>query len=184
LTLSLIVVLLLVAVFLTGIIIGVRVRHNIEEQKDLNYYIQENAAKYNIPYDVIYAVIETESSFRADAVSSTGARGLMQITKITLEELKGRLGTHYSMNDLFDPKINIRLGTFYLSILYKRFGDFETVYAAYNAGPTIVAEWLADQNFSNDGKTLIHDKIPYPETKRYVEKVIAFQENYLESHNS
>ena len=163
---------LLIAVFLCGIIVGVKIRRSIEEEQNTNDLIQKYATEYDVPYDIVCAVIETESSFQSDAISSTGARGLMQINKITLTDLNQRLGTDYSMDDLFDPAINIRLGTFYLSHLYKRFGNYETVYAAYNAGPTRVAEWLTDSQYSKDGITLIHDNIPYAETKRYVEKVI------------
>ena len=178
-----IVSLLIVAIFLIGIIVGVNIREKLEEKRDIAAYIQNASREFDVPYDVIYAIIETESDFDPDAVSSTGARGLMQINKITLQDINENLKTDYSMNDLFDPEINIKLGASYLARLYKRFGNFETVYAAYNAGPTKVSEWLKDSEYSNDGKTLIREKIPYSETKRYVEKVIAFRESYLASQD-
>jgi len=183
-TVILIVTLFIIAIFLTGMLVGLKLHKDITTTRDIESLIAKYSSKYNVPYDVVYAVIETESSFRPDAVSSSDARGLMQITKITLTDINNRLGTNYTMNDLFDSEINVELGTFYLSYLYQRFGNYETVYAAYNAGPTIVSEWLQDTKYSEDGKTLIHEAIPYQETKRYVEKVIAFRDDYIESHNS
>ena len=185
-TLIAVVALILVAIFLLGTIVGVKIRSALEKKQDIEKfedYIESASKEFGVPYDIVYAVIETESSFRPDVESSSGARGLMQINKITLEDININLGTNYSFNDLFDPEINIRLGTSYLSRLYKRFGNYETVYAAYNAGPTRVQEWLKDKNYSNDGKTLIHENIPIAETKRYVEKVKAFRENYLASQD-
>lgn len=180
-TFGIIVALILIAIFLVGVIVGVKIHSSLEEKRDINSYIQKASKEYDVPYDIIHAVIETESSFKPDAVSPTGARGLMQINEITLKEINIQLKTKYTFNDLFDPEINVRLGTFYLSHLYARFGDYETVYAAYNAGPTAVSKWLKDPQYSSDGKTLIHENIPFAETKRYVEKVIAFRENYLAS---
>jgi len=181
-TIVVVTALILIGFFLIGAICGFKLHKSLQKQSRVNSidaYIEKSSAEFNVPYDVIYAVIETESSFDPDAVSPTGARGLMQINKITLEDINQRLNTHYSFDDLFDPEINIKLGAFYLSYLIDRFENYETVYAAYNAGPTQVSKWLHDSAYSSDGKTLIHDSIPFPETKRYVEKVIAFRENYL-----
>lgn len=182
LTLTVVTALILICFLLIGVICGFNLHKSLQRKRnaeDFSVYINRASKEFNVPYDIIYAVIETESSFDPNAVSPTGARGLMQINEITLTDINQNLGTSYTMQDLFDPEICIRLGSSYLARLIKRFGDYETVYAAYNAGPTIVSEWLKDTSYSKDGKTLIHDNIPYPETKRYVEKVIAFRENYL-----
>lgn len=181
-TLIVITSLILIGIFLIGAICGFKLHKSLQKQSRVNSidaYIEKSSLEFNVPYDVIYAVIETESSFDPDAVSPTGARGLMQINEITLKDINQRLNTHYSFDDLFDPEINIKLGTFYLSYLIERFENYETVYAAYNAGPTQVSKWLHDPAHSSDGKTLIHDSIPFSETKRYVEKVIAFRQKYL-----
>ncbi len=185
---SLIVVaaLIIVCIFLIGAICGFKLHQTLQKKNRIeNFaeYIEKASEEFDVPYDIIYAVIETESSFDPYAESSSKARGLMQITELTLTDINQNLNTNYSIRDLFDPEINIRLGTSYLARLYERFGNYDTVYAAYNAGPTIVSEWLKDENYSTDGKTLIHNEIPYEETKRYVEKVNAFRDNYLAKQN-
>ena len=101
----------------------------------------------------------------------------------TLTHINEMMQTNYTPNDLFDPEINIRLGTRYLMWLYSEFSVDETVYAAYNAGYGNVKKWLGKSEYSSDGVTLIHDNIPFPETKRYVEKVVAFRESYLSKQN-
>lgn len=183
-TITVIALLIIISVFLIGAICGFRLHKSLQKQSRANTvdaYIESASKESDVPYDVIYAIIEAESSFDPDAVSPTGARGLMQINEITLKEINRQLNTNYSLDDLFDPEINVKLGTHYLSYLYKRFDNVDTtVYAAYNAGPTRVeTEWLPNPEYSSDGKTLILENIPYEETRRYVQKVSAFRENYL-----
>ena len=95
-----------------------------------------------MPADLIAAVIYAESRFR-DQTSHAGARGLMQITPSTaklIERLSG--GQTFKFDDLSDPDINIRYGTFYLRYLLNKFGDNEVAaLAAYNAGETNVVAW-------------------------------------------
>ncbi len=158
---------------------------------------EEYAQQYDVPLEVVYAVIETESHFETDAQSGVGACGLMQLMPDTYDWIQGRLGegentggeaegnTQQAVSpeapgekeaDIFDPETNIRYGVYYLSYLYERFGVWETVYAGYNAGPNIVAKWLKDETYSADGKTLDH--IPYTETANYVVKVSGARERY------
>ena len=95
----------------------------------------------------------------------------------TFLELQGYLSETYDDDALFEPQISIRYGTFYLSRMYDRFGDWELAFAAYNAGPTTVSRWLKDEAYSKDGK-LVH--IPYEETENYVKKVTDTVEKYKE----
>ena len=150
------------------------------EFDELRYhrYVEAASEEFDVPQSVIYAVIYCESSFEADAVSSAGAKGLMQMMPATFKELQGYLKETHSDDELLDPQISIRYGTYYLSRLYKRFENWETVFAAYNAGPTIVSKWLKDAKYSSDGKTLSH--IPYSETSYYVKKVSGMVEKYNE----
>jgi peptidoglycan lytic transglycosylase len=133
--------------------------------------IRQQAAQKDVPADLIAAVIYTESRFR-DQTSHAGARGLMQITPSTakvIESLSG--GQTFNFNDLSDPDINIRYGTFYLHYLIQKFGDNEiAALAAYNAGETNVANW--------GGSSLSLDDIPYPETRDYVENVLEKRDEY------
>jgi soluble lytic murein transglycosylase len=133
--------------------------------------IRQQAAEKDVPPDLIAAVIYTESRFR-DQTSHAGARGLMQITPSTaqlIEKLSG--GQTFNFDDLSDPDINIRYGTFYLHYLIQKFDDNEiAALAAYNAGETNVAAW--------GGSSLSLDDIPFPETRDYVENVLEKRDEY------
>jgi soluble lytic murein transglycosylase len=133
--------------------------------------IRQQAAEKRVPADLIAAVIYSESRFR-DQTSHAGARGLMQITPSTaklIEKLSG--GQTFKFEDLSDPDINIRYGTFYLRYLIDKFGNNEVAaLAAYNAGETNVAAW--------GGSSLQLDDIPFPETRGYVEDVLDKRDEY------
>jgi soluble lytic murein transglycosylase len=133
--------------------------------------IRQQAAQKDVPADLIAAVIYNESRFR-DQTSHAGARGLMQITPSTaqvIERLSG--GQTFKFDDLSDPDINIRYGTFYLHYLIQKFGENEiAALAAYNAGETNVAAW--------GGSSLSLDDIPFPETRNYVENVLEKRDEY------
>lgn len=138
--------------------------------KDYSQYIELYAEKYQIPPHVVYAVIHVESEFNSSAVSSAGAVGLMQMTPQTFSWLTHDiLGEHLQEGMLYDPETNIRYGTYYLSRLHNRYGDWSVTLAAYNAGPTTVDQWLENPDYTDGEGGLSH--IPYKETKNYVEKV-------------
>ena len=137
--------------------------------------IDEYSGEYGVPPEIICAVIETESSFRADAVSGAGAMGLMQITRETFWWLLTKAGEDMDVDRLYEPEINIRYGTYFLSLLYEEFGDWDTVYAAYNAGRSRVHGWLDDPDITKDGKLV---NIPITETAEYVVKVRKSAEKY------
>lgn len=134
--------------------------------------IQENAQKYNIDPFFISALIKNESKFDTQARSSTGALGLMQIMPDTgtwiARETKWDV---FSPELLYQPDINIRLGTWYLSELYHQFnGNLILTLAAYNAGRGVVETWIKENNWSNDFSDI--NAIPYDETRVYVNKVL------------
>ena len=139
--------------------------------------VEEKAAEYDVPLSVVYAVIRTESNFDPEAESWVGARGLMQITKDSYEWIDYYRGaTGATWDDFYTPEVNVDYGVWLLSYHYDLFGEWGTVYAAYNAGPNAVKKWLKDPQYSLDGKTL--DMIPYEETLNYREKVIKYREDY------
>lgn len=144
-------------------------------------YVHVYSYQYGIPETVIYSVIKTESDFESGAVSSAGAIGLMQLMPDTFVWLTTELGENLNSAMLYDPETNIKYGAYYLSKLYLQFGTWDVVYAAYNAGPTKVEEWLKDEKYSENGKTL--DKIPYDETESYVKKVNKANEIYKKLYN-
>lgn len=139
-------------------------------------FVTEYSALYGVPEQIVYAVIKTESGFSSSAVSSAGAIGLMQIMPDTFDFISMMLQSNYEVGMLNDPQTNIRYGTYYLSYLFDKFGHWETVYAAYNAGPGRVAEWQQDSRYSDENGLLTD--IPYPETRNYIKKVTKAAEMY------
>ena len=102
----------------------------------------------------------------------------MQLMPETFNWLQEKLdgGVIYSADSLKDPDVNIRYGTYFLSILLERYGgDIRTVAAAYNAGTTTADNWLSDSKYSTDGVTL--KVIPYEETSHYADKVAETRMN-------
>ena len=152
--------------------ISKKMKYPVEYSSYIVKYAHENDLD---PYLVI-AVIKQESHFVADARSAY-AGGLMQLTEVTANECAGKLGlTNY---DYMDPETNIKLGCYLLRVLINRYGSTDTALAAYNAGIGNVDGWLADSNYSRDGKTLY--EIPFTETKYYVEKVNQYIKEYKEN---
>jgi soluble lytic murein transglycosylase len=139
--------------------------------------IRQQAREKEVDADLIAAVIYTESRFR-DQTSDAGARGLMQITPETadtIEELSG--GETFVYDDLADPDLNIRYGTFFLRHLLDRYaGNPVAALAGYNAGITNADAW--------GGAAMGLDDIPYPETRRYVEEVLDKRGDYRDSYPS
>ena len=147
------------------------------EQVELRRYPLEHtdlvdayAEEYRVPREVVYAVIHTESSFRIEAQSHAGAIGLMQITPDTFDWLKLKMGERLDIGTLYDPNVNIKYGTYFLSMLYSEFNSWEVALAAYNAGLNRVKnDWILNEEYILDGKVI---KLPYEETENYVRKVM------------
>ncbi len=140
--------------------------------------IEKYSDEYDIPMSLVVAVINTESSFDKDALSSRGAKGLMQIMDITGEWGASELNIeNFTPDMLFDPETNIHIGCWYLDTLNKQFdGETDTVLAAYNAGSGNVSDWLDSEDYSKDYRTLHY--IPFEQTRNYVEKVNKHREIY------
>ena len=143
--------------------------------------IEKASEEFDVPIERICAVIYVESRFDPSVTSSVGARGLMQIMPETFADVQKALKTDYTDDDLYDPAVNIRAGTYYLSYLYKILGDWELVHAAYNAGIGNVWSWLDDDRYSKDGKLT---DVPFSETKNYLKKVAIAKEKYKELYFS
>ncbi len=165
------VIVLIAAIVCTALYFGydkyIKYTHPIKYEN----YVVRYAAQNNIDKYLVYAVIKTESGYDSNAVSNVGARGLMQIMEPTFEWIKFKMGddeTEYY--DMFDPETNIRYGCYLLGYLYQEFGNVQATMAAYHAGRGQVNEWLADKNFSTNGRTL--DYIPISDTAHYVDKII------------
>ena len=119
--------------------------------------VVEACTIYRIDEALIRAVIEVESDYKRYAISSAGARGLMQLMPETARVL--------GVKNIWDPRQNIHAGTAYLKRFIKRFsGDVELALAAYNAGPNAVIEY---------GRIP-----PYEQTENYVKKVMRLYRGY------
>lgn len=126
----------------------------------------ENAAyKTGLDPNLIRAVVQTESSFRTNAVSSCGAQGLMQLMPGTAAEL--------GVADSFDAYQNALGGATYLKKQIDRFGDVRLALAAYNTGPARIASLnISDVNNANE-----YEKISSG-VRGYVDKVMAYYEKF------
>jgi len=124
--------------------------------------IEDTARAHKVDPDLVKAIIVQESGARPDSVSTKGAKGLMQLMEGTARDM--------GVIDLFDPEQNIKGGVRYLSWLFKRFsGDEKLVLASYNAGPGRVAKYRGVP--------------PFPETRRYVDNVLAIREAFKRGKN-
>ena len=145
-------------------------------------YVEAYSKEYGVDKSLIYAVIKTESGFDPNAVSSVGARGLMQITEETFDWLLYREKTVTGSappliyDDMFDPETNIKYGVMLLAYLEGEYTDPQIFLSAYHAGVGNVNAWLANPKYSDDGETLNY--IPEPTTEYYVKKVTDAEYTY------
>lgn len=134
--------------------------------EDIYYY----SKIYSLDPLFVTSVIYVESKFNEMAVSRKGAIGLMQILPRTAKWAAKEMNLKNYNNDLlFDIKVNINIGCWYLNRLRKQFSNIEVVLAAYNGGSGNVSKWLKNPNYSLDEITL--EKIPFEETSNFVKRV-------------
>ncbi len=132
--------------------------------------VRRAATLSGLPQDLIYAIIRQESLYRADARSSAGALGLMQLLPATARHTAKAwdLPTP-TQSSLLIPSVNIQLGSAYLRGLYDRTGGQASLaIGSYNAGPAAVRRWLPAAPMAMD---VWVENIPYNETRAYVQKV-------------
>lgn len=135
--------------------------------------VRGHAANYHLDPALLAAVIYRESKFRPDAVSTSGAIGLMQLLPETAKGIATLTGgTRFRIADLYNPEINVRYGAFYLRRLLRKYGDLRTALAAYNAGQANVDRWLAQGR-----------GIAFAETRDYVEDVLRLERIYREAYD-
>ena len=145
-----------------------RLRYPLEYE----HIVRGHAENYDLDPALLAAVIYRESKFDADARSSSGAIGLMQLLPDTAEGIALHTGgSKFRVDDLYDPEINVRYGSFYLRRLLRKYGDERLALAAYNAGQTNVDEWIA----SGEG-------IAFPETREYVDDVLHARDVYARAY--
>ena len=182
-TLVMILAILLLIILLGGKYIKKRIELSLYPQK-YTEYVEKYCKEFDVEPNLIYAVMKTESSFKPDAVSNVGARGLTQMMETTFDWVKGKLGDgdEVTYDSMFDPEMNIRYGTYLVGYLMHEFGNVEAAISAYHAGRGKVHEWLEDPNYSSDGVTLTD--IPIKDTKHHVDKVKKALAIYNELYQS
>ncbi len=138
-----------------------------------------NARDREIPLPLLYALSRQESAFSPTVVSPAGARGLMQLMPATARQVARENGIAYRHSgDLSDPALNVRLGAAYYRQMLDRFGGNRILAtAAYNAGPHRVDRWLRETGGALPFDAWI-EAIPFGETRRYVQNVLAFSVIY------
>jgi len=157
-----------------------RAWNEIEGRFPLAYpeHFSSNALLSGIPLSLSLAVARKESAFWPQARSPVGAQGLMQLMPETGKLAAKNLGIKFEKGlDLTDPVINIRLGSWYLGRLIRRFDHNRVIaLAAYNAGPTRVSKWL---NRALPVDVWI-ESIPYRETRDYVQTTLVYASIYAD----
>lgn len=136
---------------------NIHIPYNKRLQRKYHSLINREAKRNQLESAFVHAVITAESSYKVRAVSRAGAMGLMQLMPETAKR--------FHVTDPFNAQQNIAAGTRYLKILLAEFKTKELALAAYNAGEGTVRRY--------------NNQIPpYPETKKYVKKVLDFYRYY------
>lgn len=164
--------------------VGRKQMQNLEYPRKYETYVTYYADKYDLDPLVLYAFIRTESNFDPRAESNVGARGLMQITEDTFDWIKSRIAPTEALtfDDLYDPEVNIRFGSYFVAYCLLQYEDLATAAAAYHSGLGTVGELLEDPAYSADGRTL--NEFPYPQMRRYVQKITDSYAKYQEIYAS
>ena len=141
---------------------------------DYDQIVRVHAANYRLDPALLAAVIYQESKYRSDVRSSSGAIGLMQLLPTTAKGIALHTGgTRFRVEDLYNPELNVRYGSWYLRHLLDRYGDEQTALAAYNAGQRNVDRWRR----TGEG-------IAFGQTRRYVDRVEMLKRLYRRAYGS
>ncbi|WP_281885817.1 lytic transglycosylase domain-containing protein [Paenibacillus sp. YYML68] len=140
--------------------------------------IQQHAVKYKLDPFLIAAIIRVETNYKPDVSSVKGAYGLMQLMPDTSDWIIDKAPFDKSFKQRLDqPVVNIELGAWYLNWMDKQFdGNLYAVIAGYNAGHGKVSRWMSEGEW--DGTFQHVDRIPYGETRHYVQRVMYYYDKY------
>lgn len=150
--------------------------------KKYEKYVNIYSKELDIDPLLVYAIIKTESNFKEDTVSRSGAVGLMQLMDNTAKEQAQKLNIEYTNETLYNPEKNLQLGLNYFDNLLDYFkGNYILAFTAYNAGLGNVQKWIANGIIREDGKDI--ENIPFKETNMYVRKIIRNYKIYQELYS-
>ena len=143
-------------------------------------YVYKYSEEQNLDPLLVFAIIKAESNFKPNIVSSSNAKGVMQLMESTASEIANKIGIEYIENStIFNPEINIMIGTKYFKELLDLYeGNRLLAITAYNAGIGNVDKWIENGIIKKDGSNI--ENIPFKETNNYVRKIIRDYRIYQE----
>lgn len=140
--------------------------------------VKKYSAEYGIEENLLLAMICASSGFDANATSSSGAIGLMQIFPSTYsDDIKPRMGLSEGENMLYNADFNVRCGAYYLRVWLDYYNSPVLALAAYNAGAGNVRKWIQNPEYA-DGGELILKNIPSESTAKFIEAVMKHYAEY------
>lgn len=154
--------------------------HQSQFPRPFTATFQQAAAQEQVSQNLLLAIAKQESRFAAGVASIAGAQGLMQLMPATAEELAGH---PLSLDQLRDIELNTQLAARYLHQLLELWQQNPVLaIASYNAGPGNASRWASEE--STQDPELWIERIPFPETRYYVKKVLANWNGYRTPHGS
>lgn len=171
-----------IALLLVGILLQKLAQAFRERQ--LEPLIKEIAAKYDIDYNLVKALIWQESRFRPKAVGKAGELGLMQISHMAFDDWRYYNGKpSVKFEDILEPKLNLEIGCWFLARAIGRYNQTDNpipyALAEYNAGRSNVLRWAIGVGSTNSN--IFISQIDYPKTRWYVKQILKKMELY-QSH--
>lgn len=152
--------------------------------RNYSEYVEKYAKEENIDPLLCYAIIKAESNFNPNAVSKSGAKGLMQLMDETAKDVATNAVIEYTGNEnLFEPEKNIQLGIKYYAQLKSIYNSDVLSLTAYNAGLGNVKKWIDEGTLDISKEEENIDKIPFEETKNYVRKILKDYNIYKELYS-
>ena len=172
-------ILIILVIIIISILIELK-KYMIQKMysKEYSEYVEKYSKEYEVDENLIYAMIKAESNFNTTAISNKNAQGLMQLMYSTAEEIAESINLELTEENIFEPEINIQIGTKYISNLLQKYECVEIALAAYNAGSGNVDKWIKNGTIKADGSDI--ENIPYKETNTYVRKIMRDYEIYKE----
>ena len=177
-----IIILLIILAMLFGIYKGFNIENKILIHfypKKYEEYVYKYSKELNIDPMLTFAIIKTESNFKENIVSRSGAIGLMQLMGETAKEQAAKIGMNYNSETLYNPEDNIKLGLYYFDTLFNYFNEnYILAFVAYNAGLGNTKRWINEGILKENGEGA--ENIPFTETNMYVRKIVRNYKIYSE----
>ncbi len=176
------IILLIILAMLFGIYKGFNIENKILIHfypKKYEEYVYKYSKELNIDPMLTFAIIKTESNFKENIVSRSGAIGLMQLMGETAKEQAAKIGMNYNSETLYNPEDNIKLGLYYFDTLFNYFNEnYILAFVAYNAGLGNTKKWINEGILKENGEGA--ENIPFTETNMYVRKIVRNYKIYSE----